>query len=191
MLNLKMIRSFRIYLAGERGYTLIELLVVVVMIGIMTAIVFANPNVWQSSLSLDRSAQAMSQKISESRGLAMKGFNETGSCSGINGYGIYFSQASSSQYIIYRNCNADYSYDPAADQQIGSAVQLENNILIYNLKVNGATTTALSIAFEPPNPEVYMNNSSSATSSVTLSIQGDPGKQKTVEINGRGVINIK
>ena len=180
----------------EEGFTLFELLVVIIMIAILSGIIFLGPNTWQKTLALDRSAQKLSQDISQSRGLSQKG--ESGGCSGSNtdGYGVYLAMSDPSQYFIYRNCdsdlnNRDRSYGGADEKLEGENILLESNIVICGLKEGGSETSALSIFFEPPDPTVFINNIPSVTSSVTICINDDPSKQKTIEINKAGNINLK
>ena len=184
----------------EDGFTLFELLVVIVMIAILSGIIFANPNNWQKSLALERSAQKLGQDISQSRGLSMKG--ESGVCSpgsSPNGYGLYLDKANPSKYFIYMNCdsdpsNKDRSYSNSVDEKFeGADIPLEKNLYICSLKVNGVEepSGALSVFFEPPDPAVFVNNTSDVTSSVTICIEGDESKQKTIEINKVGNINLK
>ena len=177
----------------ESGFTLFELLVVIVMIAILSGIIFANPNSWQKNLALERSAQKIGQDISQSRALSMKG--ESGAClSGSpNGYGLYIDKTNP-KYFIYMNCDSDSSksYNSSFDKKFeGADIPLENNIVICGLKAGGLEQSGLSIFFEPPDPIVFVNNISSATSSVIICIEGDASKQKTIEINKVGNINLK
>lgn len=175
----------------EGGFTLIELLVVIVIIAILSGIVFVNPDNWQKGLALERSAQKLSQDISQSRALAMKG--ESGACvsGSLNGYGIYLDKIEPPKYFIYMNCNADKSYNSGSDKKIKIDIPLEKNIIVCGLKGSGSEVSALSIFFEPPDPAVFINNVPSATSSVTVCIKNDASKQKTIEINKVGNINLK
>ncbi len=177
----------------ESGFTLFELLVVIVMIAILSGIIFANPNNWQKSLALERSAQKISQDISQSRALSMKG--ESGVCDpgSPNGYGLYLDKVNPS-YFIYMNCDSDPSkdYNSSFDKKFeGADIPLEKNIIICGLKAGGLDQSSLSIFFEPPDPAVFVNNTSDVTSSVTICIEGDESKQKTIEINKVGNINLK
>jgi prepilin-type N-terminal cleavage/methylation domain-containing protein len=180
----------------DDGFTLLELLVVIVMIAILSGIIFLGPNTWQRALALDRSAQKLSQDISQSRGLSQQG--ESGGCSGSNadGYGVYLAKSDQSQYLIYRNCdndlnNRDRSYGVTDEKFEGESIPLESHIVICGLKEGGSEVPVLSIFFEPPDPTVFINNIPSVTSSVTICIDDDPTKQKTIEINKAGNINLK
>jgi prepilin-type N-terminal cleavage/methylation domain-containing protein len=178
----------------EDGFTLFELLVVIVMIAILSGIIFVNPNSWQKNLALERSAQKIGQDISQSRALSMKG--ESGTClSGSpNGYGLYLDKANPSKYFIYMNCDSDPSkgYNSSFDKKFeDSDIPLEKNIVICGLKAGGSDQSDLSIFFEPPDPAVFVNNAPSVTSSVTICIEGDASKQKAIEINKVGNINLK
>lgn len=179
---------------NERGFTLFELLVVIVIIAIFSGIIFASPNDWQKTLALERSAQKLSQDISQSRSLSMKGHSGLCFSGDPNGYGIYLDKADQSKYFIYMNCSADASksYSPSFDQKFEDTdINLESNIIICGLEAEGVEQSSLSIFFDPPDPSIVINNIPRATSSVSICVKGDDSKKKTIEINRAGSINLK
>lgn len=176
--------------SSEEGYSLIELLVVIVMIGIMSAVIFANQRSTPKILSLDRSTQKLIQDISHARGMAMGGHQESCTSGSVDGYGIFFDKADSSRYFIYANCDGDKQYT-VSDEIIGGYISLENSISISDLKLGSAGTSVdtVSVFFEPPNSMVYANGQKRATSSVVLSASGEP-QSKSLEITASGIVNV-
>jgi prepilin-type N-terminal cleavage/methylation domain-containing protein len=180
-------------LRGRGGYSLIELLVVIVMIGILSGVIFASSRNSPKTLSLDRSAQKANQDISQARGMAMGGYLATCTVGGpVNGYGIFFSTASPSQYLVYANCDADNKYSASLDKQIGNSLSLESGVSVSSLKtgVSGTATTSISIFFLPPDPILYTNGTARVTSSVVLSVSG-LSQTKTLNVSGSGIVNVK
>lgn len=180
----------------RKGYTLVELLVVISMIGIMTAVVFISSRNSPKTLTLDRTAQKVSQDIGQVRGMAMGGKQVSCNVGGpVNGYGIFFDISDASHYLIYANCDAQKGYS-SNDTQVGGLLPLEKGISISGLKLGSSESvqTKMSIFFLPPDPTVYVSNDSAtferATSSVTLSIDG-VSQNKILEIKGSGVVNVK
>ncbi|MDD4830886.1 MAG: prepilin-type N-terminal cleavage/methylation domain-containing protein [Candidatus Paceibacterota bacterium] len=178
----------------EKGFTLFELLVVIVIIAIFSGIIFANPNSWQDSLALERSAPKLAQSISQSRGMSMRG--EAGVCvlGEPNGYGVYLDKSNPSEYFIYLNCSGDpsKSYNPAFDQKFDDTdISLENHIVICGLTAGGTEQSSLSVFFDPPDPTIFINNVSRATSSISICVEDDSSKKRIIEINGAGNINLK
>jgi len=181
-----------ISLRKREGYTLIELLVVIVMMGILSAVIFASTRNSPKTLALDRSAQKLGQDISQAREMAMRGSLATCSVGAVTGYGIFFATATPSQYLIYADCNADKKYSSGSDKQIGGFLSFESGVSISGLKtgISGTATTSLNIFFEPPDPILYTNGTARVTSSISISASGIP-QGKTLDVGGSGIVNVK
>ena len=93
---------------SERGFTLIELLVVVSIVALIFSIVMVNYRSAEKQFALQRSAHKLTQDIRRVQAMAMV-TKETGGAIP-DGYGIYFSQASPEQYILFADFEGDGAY---------------------------------------------------------------------------------
>lgn len=175
------------------GFTLIELLVTIAIIVILSTFIFANYPQGGKQLALERAAKTLSQDIRRVEEMSTSVLKEPGACSQITGYGIYFEESSPFQYKIYRNCNtSDRSYD--SNDQLKETINIESGIEIYNLKQgqNDDSDNKISILFEPPDPTIYIDGSSSVSeASIILWIKNDATKQKVIKINNAGRVEIE
>jgi len=170
------------------GFTLIELLAVMAMIVILTGFVVASYPDINRNFSLHRSASKLAQDIRgmEERAVSMREIGGTPP----DGYGILFDK------------NAfPYSYKMSAFEESGGSwsatdswqetVSLESKIKISELIDNGVSTSTLTLVFEPPNPTVWINNASSSSSTITLYIETDATKVKSVSLNQTGLVTTE
>src|SRR3989339_2185598 len=91
--------------SSERGFTILELTVSMLIIGVISAIVFANYNAGRRQEALNRSAQRLAVAIRQAQNYAL--FSRVGKCKGVpaapsGGYGVYItSSISPFKYMIF------------------------------------------------------------------------------------------
>ena len=171
----------------KRGFTLIELLVVAAIIAILTGFVLVNYPSFNRTFALQRSASKLAQDIRkvEERAVAMIEISGTPP----DAYGIYFNTSTyptSYKLSAYEKNGNQWSATDTWEE----IVNLESGIEISALNAGGVSTSTLNIVFEPPDPTVWINNSSSSSSSITLCLETD-SRTKTISVNSSGLITIE
>lgn len=171
-------------LSLSKGFTLIELLVVISIIAILTAIIAPNFHVAEQQLSLQRSVHKLAQDIRSAQEMAMsaKTFSAVVPA---GGYGIHFNISWKTYYKIYADLNNNQTYD-ASDGNV-AIIDLEKGVYIKNI-----SPSSLSVNFKPPDPITKITTESggdSATAIITLSLEADTTKEKTIIINRAGLIS--
>ena len=165
-------------LRGKQGFTLIELMVGIAIIAIMTGIFLINYQSSNRRSSLTFATQKAANGIRTVEGYAM-GLKLGVGGANPPGWGIYF-PANTSSYYIFTDNNANNYYD--------SGELYQKDIFTKGVLTGmGASTT---IVFIPPDPLVYINNSTTSTSTVKL-FDYIVGSQKELEINPFGLVDIK
>lgn len=169
-------------LNDKKGFTIIELVIVIGIISILSIIIIPSYHAGQNQFALQRSAHKLAQDLRKAQEMAMSS-NEI---SGKNptGYGIDFKKSRSNYYILFANLNSNTQRD-GSDQDL-ETIELESKIIISDL----SPSNNFSILFSPPDPITWVNNSSSKTAEITLSIQGT-NETKIVRVNPAGLIEVE
>ena len=167
-----------------KGFTLVELLVSIAIIGILTAAVVASSPAAKQGFAIMRSSQGLAQDIrrAQIKATAMK---EIGGSSP-KGYGIYLATNASSSYILFADQDGNHTYNDKEDILI-ETINLETDVKISAL----SSGSSLNIVFEPPNPTVWVNNSSSSFSTITLHLENNITKTREIFVNSSGLITTQ
>lgn len=182
----------------NEGLTMVELLTVMAITVILSVTVFGNYSASNDNQALDRASQKLAQDFRRVGEMALSGQDVTGAA---NGFGIYFYRgtlADSKKYIVYKNINADYRY---SGDTVTETVNIEKGVMICDVRMGGVSEGdgALSVAFKPPEPTVYVENDpTDSEASIILVPEATTGcpspaagtKQRTVKINNIGRIDV-
>jgi len=188
----------------QRAFTVVELLVVMAMIGILSLVIIPSYKNAKDQLALERSAVQLAQYISRAREMAMSFYECGAPCAGTIpwGYGIYLKKVPADPpqktYILFADTfGEDGRYKPSQDVAI-EEITLENNVIIRDL-----TKNHMHIGFKPPDPMVSLSGkntdnfedpgdlpSSYSSINITIALQDNPAKQKTIRVNAVGLITI-
>ena len=169
---------------GE-GFTLIESLVTMAMVAILSLAIIPFYQNAKAQSSLDRSASKLAQDV---RGIMEKAMSsrDYAPCNHPNynyGYGIYLEDTVTGSYNLIADCNGNRTWDQGTDRVI-ETVSFEPGVVISNL--SRSNTFAI---FEPPEPFVFIvSGDDSANIVLQSSIQ--PSRQRTININKAGLIDI-
>jgi len=166
----------------KNGFTIWELLVVMAIIGIVSAIVLAQNQYFNSRRQLQRAVQELSVNIRWAQGMAL----ETQLAGGVlpAGYGIYVKD--DSHYLIFYNLSSAVKTYVAATSQTLKEFTLPSGIPL----IGGVGQNAF---FLKPNPDCYVNNNPPSGFEDNLDIILRDNKTmttKTIRINDGCLVKI-
>lgn len=182
----------------NKGFTLIELLVVTSIILTLTTLTLSNYQTGERRLALQRSAALLSQDLRRVQEMTMSAtFSEkTGGEFPVGGYGIFLKINTDpppyeKKYVLFGDQDNDHEYDDIIDYLI-EEVFLEKGIVIFSLQTDKAAKNKMSISFVPPDPQTYITDDSDRLwARITLALEQDLTKTKTVYINKAGLITVE
>ena len=183
----------------KNGFTLMELLIVAVVIIILTAAVLANYKSGYRQLVLQRAVYKLGQdirRVQSMAGLEEAGCKKFGGDFHVNyqyGYGISLSKnppAEKKKYILFADCDGSLKYNLGNDEII-ETIEFEKGVETKNLSPG---RNNLDIVFVPPDPSVYINEEGIGVppnlAIITICLEKDTLKTKTVAVNKAGLIDI-
>jgi len=177
----------------KKGFTLVELMVTVSIISLLSVVVFANYRAGGKQFALQRSAHKLAQDIRRAQNMTM-GAVECPSgtaCAGQvpPGYGIRLSQGDDTFYRLY----ADTTPPKGNEQYNGGDVVIETIYLENGVYIFSASPASFSINFKPPDPVVRIRDGGGDVTEarITIALQADTSKTKTIKVNKAGLIEIE
>ena len=184
---------------SNKGFTLIELVVSFFIIGLLSTLFFTYYRKGENTFALSRSAYKLVQDIRRVQAMAMS-VKSCSECGGIvpPGYGIFFDTVwSKKKYRLYADTYPLLGNDFfTSDDKIVEPpyIELEKGVIIKTMTIPG-NTNIISISFRPPDPKIKIkeNEISSGVDEViiTLALESDQTKTKSVKINTFGSIGVE
>jgi len=175
----------------QKGFTLVELLTTIFIIVVLSTIAFLTNRQNIKQYTLLRSANKLAQDIRTAQQMAMTTKTcpvGTPYCGGNipKGYGIYL-ESGRIDYILYADIDGDEYYD-SSDDVIIQIIPLESGV-----EIQSVNPSPLSINYKPPDPTTKISNGSIELDEgiITLVLQSDPLKTKTVKVNKFGLIQVE
>ena len=201
----------------ERGITLVEVIVTMVIIIMFSMILIADFPKILRQFAISRASYKLSQDIRKTEDLGLSGVQIGDGQVQAKGYGVYVSNASPDEYIIYadRGDTPDYQYNdtgydctnlPEPDLKLDCIVELidiskqESDIYIERIDFTDlagipASTNSASVNFAPPNPNITIINpelgAAGKNIDITLGSNSDPAITRTVSVNKAGLVEVK
>ena len=171
---------------NQKSFTLVELLVVVAIIILLSAIILPDYRASVSQLTLARSAHKMAQDIRRAAEMAMSAKEWQGQIPS-GGYGVHVNLSWQTYYKLYADKNGNEKYDGAGEEV--ETINLEKGVII-----KGISPSSSSINFKPPAPIVKIKSEAGVESNsltITLALEADLTKTRTIEVNKAGLIDVK
>ena len=167
---------------NSAGFTLVELLVVMAIIVIISGVSLANWRGGEKQYALLRATNKLSQDLRRAEEMAMSAREFQGQIPK-GGYGVYFKDQEKDHYVLFADLNGNHSYNSGSDGLIED-VKIEKDIQISQL-----SASPLTITFTPPDPTVTIKPDD-LTATITLAIETDPTKTRTITVNKSGLVFI-
>lgn len=162
---------------NNKGFTVVEMLVSISILVIITSFSVVNFNTWKKNEDLRQSIRELADNIRSAQTKSLSGEMFDGDLP--NGYGIYFSNASSSSYILFADLDNDSIYD-YIDGELIDTYYLADNVSIS--KLTPIYSDELTIIFKTPNAKIYINKNISADSAEIELTHSNTANSKIVEI---------
>ena len=170
----------------KEGFTTIELVVAISLITIMTSALMLSWNPAEKTLTLKQTSHQISQDVRRAAQLSLSAASS--SCptfyEDYYGFGLQ-ATANSGTYIIYENCNQNYVWDAASDDTLIQEVSINEDLEISSV----TPSSPLNILFVPPEPQVFINNSTTSDAIITTKIINDSTTHQ-IQINSRGGLQV-
>ena len=189
------VSSNKIKSSKGAGFTYLEMLIVIAIIILFASFIITYNHVSERQLILVKDQAVILSALQKAKANALATFSEAGiSC----GFGVNFSSSTiPNQIVIYKNtplttstnslalCLAmDHSYQPTILSSTTEIIYLDKDIRFKSV-------SSTDIFFVPPDPTIFIDNSSSTPAS-TIEIETIDGlATKAVKVSNFGQITIK
>jgi len=190
------------------GFTLVEMLTSISLIVIITAVFIANYRESNTRSDLTMSAQKLVADIHLAQNNAL-GLVEYGGQVPPGGWGVHLDLANSDRYVVFADndnpavnepgqispADPGFSYyeaDEGLESYGAKVVKLSNNIRLARFTENYSSyASALNVTFLPPDPKVYINNSSVDYSAGIIILRDSlTGEEKEIYVNRLGLAEV-
>ena len=177
-----------------KGFTMLELVIVISIIIFLSAIILPNYQAAASRFALERSAYKLAQDIRRAAEMAMSAKELPGGGIPIGGYGVYFEVSSewNKRYRLYADTQPPEGNEffTLADTIIED-IELEKGVVIQSINT---PPNKVGVNFKPPAPLVkikYSDTDEAAGVIITLALEADLTKTRTVKVNKAGLIDVE
>jgi len=154
--------------SNNAGFTLVELLFSIFIIALISAVFMVNYHNTNKRSELKMAAQKLASDIRLAQNYSLGSKTYDGATTPSGGWGVHFSLADSTHYIIFADKDA-----PNGNQvyNSGEAIETKNlpaGVTISSLEVAGAPVNSVDIVFFPPDPTTYVNTSIFTSAQINL-----------------------
>lgn len=196
---------------NSRGFTLVELVVVVAVVTIITGFLLFNQNKFNSSTLMRSLAYSVGLSIRQAQlyGVSVRGFGSGSSPSFANGYGVYFSNASTFTLFADTNNNGAYTAGEGLSGVGGVLVSVGRGYSIGKfcavssggtqdcyLPDGSGVISDLTIYFRRPNPDASFSATCTGTcaapyTSAYIQLKSTGGSDtRSVKVTNTGQITV-
>ncbi len=186
----------------NKAFTLLEITVVITIITLLSTVFIVNYRGGEQNFALKRSAHLVARDLRRAEEMAMSAKEFQGSVPPSvppGGYGVYFSSDSRS-YILFADLDNEKDYDGLSEKI--EEIFLEKGVKIKQVAALWMVWKQTSTVFTPPDPAITNQlygvsvdgtpfKTSISTLQVTLCLETDPSKTKTITVNKVGLIDIE
>lgn len=188
---------------GTEGFGLVELLVSISIMIIVTSVILARHDTYNSATMLRGQAYDLALTTREIQLLAVSATRDQVGFRNV--YGLLFSTTNPNAYTIFRDSDSDHFYDTGEEFGQQGIIDPRFEIDAIRLMGTGADAgpiDAIAVLFERPNfdAQLYKSANTEVLSGVSgveidLRVKGStgtgPGELRTIEITRTGQITVK
>lgn len=178
----------------EKSFTIVELLVSIFVIIILLLMALANYRSGQEALTLERAAYKLAQDIRRAQEMAMAA-EEFGGQVPKGGYGVYLKKVPPPQKSYLLFADLDDSPGHKSKYDAGSDGLVETIYFESGVKIKEFIGNHLNIVFIPPDPIVSFKDNNlidlGSTITITICLEKNETKTKTITVNKAGLIDIQ
>ena len=178
--------EFSIFLKNERrGFSLIEFVVGISIIAMISSLFLANYHGTKKRSELIMSAQKLASDIrfAQNYSLGLKKFD---SDAPKGGWGIHFSVLDPENYIVFADVNGDGICNQLTEEY--ETISLPAGVKINDIIIGSGSSA--DISFEPPDPIIWIIDSSGSNNNLVQIELSDGESVKTIEVNFLGLIDV-
>jgi prepilin-type N-terminal cleavage/methylation domain-containing protein len=170
------------------GFTMAELVVSIFIIALISGLVLTNYGGAKHNSELRITAQKLASDIRMMQNYSLsEKKNDLTDALPSGGWGIYFKTASTGSYMIFADNDNQHDYDSPSESY--EVITLPKYIEISQIAVDGTGAASGTATFLPPDPTVYINNSTSTTLAITLR-ETSNNKTSVISLNPFGLIDV-
>lgn len=181
----------------EGGFTLLELLVVMGVMLVITTLILARHNQFNGTVLVRNLSYSVALSIRQAQVYGLSG-RSTGGLISIR-YGVYFTSANPTQYVLFADQDSDGTYDPGESVEVFS---LSGGYVISNICANTGTVEKcsgsgdidrLTILFMRPNPDARFitDIANDVYTNGTITVLSAQGVTRYVRVTTTGQISVQ
>lgn len=153
---------------------------------VLSSVIVVGYQYGQRKYALNNAANKLASDIRKTQTMARSGVEIEGKYCSV---GIHLDRGAN-RYLIFGNTNCDNHKYSAGEDEILETVDFGSQISIEDFE--GISGSNLSIAFEPPRPDTYINSSDTPKESDSVVIiLADDDYTRQIMVTGTGAIGVK
>ena len=169
------------------GFSLVELIVVIAIVGVLSSVIIARYNTFDSAILLRNLAYDVALSIREAQALGVSVRGEGGTFT--YAYGVHFDIGNS--YILFRDIDDDGVFD--SGEEVSVEVIREGGSVSDLCGNSTCGKSEMDVTFKRPNPDaqIVTTPATGGLTSATVEVMSRQGSTRTVQVWPTGQISVE